>query len=272
MTQHSELLTGTAALVTGGARGLGRDMADALRAAGARVVVADIAPDPDTPPHPREIVVPADIATPEGAELAVRTCTEAFGRIDLVVNNAGVLMRTAKARTGVTGRLDFWDCDADTIRFFLDVHAVGSFLVTKAALPAMRAQGRGHIVTVTTSFSTMLGGGRTPYGPAKAAMEAFAAVMAEDLAGTGITVNVLIPGHPVGGHVDHSEERTPDGKRLVPRVPRGIMGPPIVWLASPAADGVTGRRFIATHWDPALPPERAAAAAGAPIAWASLDR
>jgi 3-oxoacyl-[acyl-carrier protein] reductase len=273
MTRSDGPLRHTVALVTGGARGLGRDMADALLAAGADVVTADVRPDPDAPGRPGELAITADIATEAGARRAVAACLDAHGRIDVVVNNAGVLMRTAKARTGVTGRLNFWDCDADTVRFFVDVHAVGSFLIAKAAVDPMRQQGWGRIVTVSTSFSTMLDGGRTPYGPAKAAMEAFASVMAHDLAGTGVTVNVLIPGHPrQAGPAPATAARTPEGKRVTPRVPRGIMGPPIVWLASAESDGVTGRRFIATHWDTALPAAQAAANAGSPIAWASLDQ
>ncbi|HEX3650785.1 MAG TPA: SDR family oxidoreductase [Pseudonocardiaceae bacterium] len=266
-----ESLRGVIALVTGGARGLGRDMADALLGAGAFVVNADIRPDPDVRPRSRELTVTADISTVDGAERAVAACIDTHGRIDVVVNNAGVLMRTAKARNGITGRLNFWDSDADTVRLFLDVHAVGSFLVAKAAVPDMLRQGSGRIVTVSTSFSTMLQGGRTPYGPAKAAMECFAAIMADDLAGTGVTVNVLIPGHAKDGH-HKSDERGPDGKRVVPRVPRGIMGPPVVWLASAESSGVTGRRFVAVDWDPVLPPAEAAAKSGAPIGWASLDR
>lgn len=274
MPGRHEPLDDTVVLVTGGARGLGRDMADALLAAGARVVNADIRPDTDASPHPREFVVQADISTEDGAERAVAACLDTYGGIDVVVNNAGVLMRTAKARTGVTGRLNFWDCDAETVRYFLNVHAVGSFLVTKAAVGHMVGQGHGRIVTVSTSFSTMLDGGRTPYGPAKAAMEGFASVMAHDLDGTGVTVNVLIPGHPRGDARKPAVPvaRTPEGKKLVPRVPRGIMGPPVVWLASKASDGITGRRFIAMHWDPELPADEAARMAGDPIAWATLDR
>ncbi|MBO0822677.1 MAG: SDR family oxidoreductase [Actinobacteria bacterium] len=271
----SGLLAGTAAVVTGGARGLGRTMADALVEAGASVLVADINPDPQLAGHDKLIQIRGDVTQPADAEECVGTCVDRFGRIDVLVNNAGILMRTARARTGIEGRVNFWDVDADTVRLFLDVHAVGSFLMAKAAVPHMMSQGRGRIVTVSTSFSTMLDGNRTPYGPAKAAMEAFASTMSHDLADTGVTVNVLIPGHPRGPHKAEvsgaDAERGPDGKRLVPRVPVGIMGPPIVWLASDASNGVTGRRFIATHWDTSLEPDDAAAGASYPLAWAQLD-
>lgn len=272
----SRPLASTAAVITGGARGLGRTMADALVEAGASVLIADISPDPLLAGHERLVQIRGDVTLPADAEGCVQTCVDRFGRIDVLVNNAGVLMRTARARTGIEGRVNFWDVDADTVKFFLDVHAVGSFLMAKAAVPHMIRQGRGRIVTVSTSFSTMLDGNRTPYGPAKAAMEAFASTMSHDLANTGVTVNVLIPGHPrdnAQAEVRGTDaERGPDGKRLVPRVPVGIMGPPIVWLASGASDGVTGRRFIATHWDTSLEPDLAAAGASYPLGWAQLDK
>jgi NAD(P)-dependent dehydrogenase (short-subunit alcohol dehydrogenase family) len=274
MSDNEPVLHGKAVVVTGGARGLGQVMASALAAAGADVVVADVVLDEEQRARPGGICyVQADISDPDGAESAVGTCLERFGRIDVVVNNAGILMREARRRTGITGRVNFWDVDAETVRRFLDVHAVGSFLVAKAAVPHMIAQRNGRVITISTSFSTMLDGGRTPYGPAKAAMEAFAAIMAKDLAGSGVTVNVLLPGHAPGETREQGElaPRSASGKRVVPRVPPEIMGAPAVWLASDASAGVTGCRFIATHWAAASSVAEAVEASRTPIAWATLD-
>jgi 3-oxoacyl-[acyl-carrier protein] reductase len=200
MSDNQPVLRGKAVVVTGGARGLGQVMASALAGAGADVVVADIALDEDQRARPGGICyVQADISDPAGAELAVGTCLDRFGRIDVVVNNAGILMREARRRTGITGRVNFWDVDAETVRRFLDVHAVGSFLVAKAAVPHMIAQRDGRVITISTSFSTMLDGGRTPYGPAKAAMEAFAAIMAQDLAGSLVMLRAR-PENRVNSH------------------------------------------------------------------------
>jgi 3-oxoacyl-[acyl-carrier protein] reductase len=170
--------------------------------------------------------------------------------------------------------VNFWDVDAETVRRFLDVHAVGSFLMAKAAVPHMVEQGSGRIITISTSFSTMLDGGRTPYGPAKAAMEAFAAIMADDLIGTGVTVNVLIPGHPHSKRASAATDasRWPDGKRVVPRVPPAVMAAPVVWLASDESADVTGCRFIATDWAAAPTQAQAIEASRAQIAWAVLDQ
>ena len=250
-------------------------MTAALLASGARVLVADIDPLPagDISAHTdRLAVVRADVTDEAQAGAAVRACLDHFGALDTVVNNAGILMREVRKRIGGEGPVRWWDVDAATIRAFIDVHVVGAFLMAKAALPHMMARGSGRIIFVTTSFSTMLDAGRMPYGPAKAAMEASASVMAKDLAGTGVTVNVVIPGHPPPGTRARSEARLADGRHIQPRVPPEVMGPPVVWLSSADASGVTGMRFIANRWDPTVAPSVAMERAGAPIGWAMLDR
>jgi 3-oxoacyl-[acyl-carrier protein] reductase len=107
-----------------------------------------------------------------------------------------------------------------------------------------------------------------PYGASKAANEALLTALAQELDGTGVTANVLVP----GGAAD---------TRLVPRsvvsdraalIAPDVMVPPLLWLCSGAADGITGQRFIAMRWDVKLPPTEAAAAAGAPAAWQQLGR
>jgi 3-oxoacyl-[acyl-carrier protein] reductase len=100
------------------------------------------------------------------------------------------------------------------------------------------------------------------YGGSKAALEAHTASMAQDLAGTGVTANVLVPG---GGAATRMVEGL--GLPMSSFIDPEVMAAPIVWLASEASNGVTGRRFIARSWDPALPPDEAAAVAGAPVAW-----
>ena len=127
----------------------------------------------------------------------------------------------------------------------------------------MLERGFGRIVTVTTTFATMTKGRGAPYGPMKAASEAFTASMARDLEGTGVTANVLVPGGASATRLmgDLPEEEM---AKLIDPV---VMGPPTVFLASRASGAVNAMRFVAKRWDPALPPAEAAKAAGAPIAW-----
>ena len=90
--------------------------------------------------------------------------------------------------------------------------------------------------------------------------------MAKDLDGTGVTVNVLVPGGVTNTPMISDEAGFDRGKLIQPEV----MGPPLVWLVSDAAGRVSGRRFLAVHWDTRLPPEAAAEKAGAPAAWTSI--
>jgi NAD(P)-dependent dehydrogenase (short-subunit alcohol dehydrogenase family) len=111
----------------------------------------------------------------------------------------------------------------------------------------------------------MLNAGNPTYGPSKAALEALSAIMAKDLDGTGVTVNVLVPGGITNTPMVSDEAGFDRAKMIQPEV----MVPPLLWLVSDAAK-VTGRRFLGVHWDAALPPEQAAEKAGAPVAWTSI--
>ena len=94
------------------------------------------------------------------------------------------------------------------------------------------------------------------------------AVWAGELEGTGITVNILVPGGPTDTPFISDDAGIPRDKMLKP----AIMGPPIRWLASTASDGVTGRRFVAASWDVDKDDAQAAKVAGAPIGWPELGK
>ena len=160
----------------------------------------------------------------------------------------------------------FWEITPDQWRRFVAVHTTAPLALTNAVAPEMMRQGWGRIVNVTTSLGTMLLAGYPTYGPSKAALEALSAIMAKDLDGTGVTVNVLVPG---------GITNTPmisDKRGLRPRRddPAGSDGAAALWLVSDAAGNVTGPRFLGIHWDQPLPPEQAAEKAGAPVAWTSI--
>src|SRR5258705_375839 len=138
--------------------------------------------------------------------------------------------------------------------------------MARAVIPSMLRAGSGRIVTVTTSLGTMLREGYVLYGASKAAAEAATAVMAADLAGTGVTANVLVPGGVTDTRIVPDAAVADRSRLLRPE----IMAPPLLWLVSDAAAGVTGRRFLAVHWDSSLPPSQAAGKCGASIARQSI--
>jgi 3-oxoacyl-[acyl-carrier protein] reductase len=114
----------------------------------------------------------------------------------------------------------------------------------------------------------MYRGGMQPYGGSKAANEAHVLAMAQELDGTGVTANVLVPGGAANTRLVPPSPLLDRSKLIAPEV----MVAPLLWLCSSESDGVTGRRFIGMQWDSSLPPADAAKAAGAPAAWQQLGR
>jgi NAD(P)-dependent dehydrogenase (short-subunit alcohol dehydrogenase family) len=170
------------------------------------------------------------------------------------------------SREYMTKPVKILDITPDIWQRFVAVNFTGAWNMTRACIAPMLGQRWGRIIDVTTSLYSMLRGGFQPYGPCKAGLEAMAAAHAKEFAGTGVTVNVVIPGGPADTPMV-PEESGFDRKDLVPPE---AMGPPIVWLCSPAADVITGHRYIAAHWDAGLAPALAEQRCRAPIAWAEL--
>lgn len=253
------------AIVTGAASGMGRVMALALAEAGFDVVAVDrnasalaSLPAPIKP-------VAVDLAQAPSFDRVVSETMGAFGRIDVLVNNAGIgqaAIRSDQRRTP----LRFWEVTPEQWHQFQAVNATSPVMMARAVVPHMLKAGRGRVITVTTSLGTMVREGYLLYGANKATAEAAMAILAADLAGTGVTSNVLVPGGVtdtplVGDAGDRSKMLRPE-----------IMVPPLLWLVSDAAEAVTARRFIAADWDTGLAPAEAAEKAGAPIAWLGIAR
>ncbi|MGI8686781.1 MAG: SDR family NAD(P)-dependent oxidoreductase [Acidimicrobiales bacterium] len=219
---------GRVAVVTGAGGGLGREHALLLASRGARVVVNDLggsirgdgADDGPAARTAREIedlggvAVPdtSSVATPEGGEAIVATALEAFGRIDIVVNNAGILRDKA-----------FHNMTPDLLEPVLGVHLEGAFWVTRPAWAHMREQGYGRVVSTTSSSGILGNFGQSNYGAAKAGLVGLTRVLAIEGAGHNIRVNAIAPlartrmtEELLGGFAD----------RLDPRV----VSPVVAWL------------------------------------------
>src|SRR6516225_6488184 len=188
-----------------------------------------------------------------------------FGVIDILVNNAGVGQATVRTDNR-QHPIKFWEVAPEQWKLFVAVHTNAPMALSRAVVRDMMHQKWGRIVNITTSLGTMIREGAPTYGPSKAALEAFSAIMAKDLVGTGVTVNVLVPGGVTNTGMVPLEAGYDRAEMIQP----AVMAPPLNWLVSDAAAGVTGRRFLAVHWDPSLPPEEAAAKAGAPVAWTDI--
>jgi NAD(P)-dependent dehydrogenase (short-subunit alcohol dehydrogenase family) len=263
-------LDGKVALITGGAGGIGEALARAFVAHGMRVGVCDVRPDGAEAlarelGSERALAIAADVADPAACARAVDAVAARFDGLHVLVNNAGLGMSLVR-RDHMDGKTRIEDVSIELWQRFFATNASGAFFMAKAAVPHFRRQRWGRIINVTTSFFSMLRGGFSPYGPAKAALEAWSAGLAKELAGTGITVNVVVPGGPADTPMVPVES-FPDRDALV-RPER--MAPPMLYLCRDAGGAVTGRRFVAAHWDPAVSDEAAAQAAGAPIGWPDL--
>lgn len=262
------VLDGKVVILTGAARGLGKAMSRGLLAAGARVVGVDLPGDTELHGTAAELgaaflPVEASVTDEQDCARVVRLAEEAFGGANALVNNAGIGMQVVNPNFA-SDPTPFWDLTSQQWRNCFEVNTTGQFLMARALAPSLVKRKWGRIINVSTSFPTMIMKGFSPYGPSKAAVEAASVVWARDLAGTGVTVNVLLPGGPANTRILTDNKTWPDRSRLVQ--PEQMV-PPVVWLVSDAADGVTARRFNASLWDSSHPDLVAAMLASAPAAW-----
>ena len=261
------------AIVTGAASGIGRAMTVGLLGAGVDVAAVDrnetgLAALAATVHDKAGAIqtIPADLSQPESFDAIVSAALSRFGKIDVLVNNAGIGQAGIKPDQR-RDPLRFWEVTHEQWQRFLSVNATGPIMMSRAVVPHMIQARKGRVITVTTSLGTMVRRGYLLYGASKAAAEAAMAVLAADLQGTGVTCNVLVPGGVTNTPLVGEGAGDPK-KMLQPE----IMVPPLLWLISDAAAAVTARRFVAMDWDASLPGEQAAEKAGVPIAWLGIAR
>jgi NAD(P)-dependent dehydrogenase (short-subunit alcohol dehydrogenase family) len=236
-------LEGQSALVTGGTRGLGRVMAEALAEAGASVCITSRSSDAAR--AAAEEIAAASGARVEGIEAEVTTADGVnhladvahrdFGRIDILVNNAGVNIR------GTVGELS--ESNWDTV---LDTNLKGVFLLSRAFGPAMCERRWGRVINLSSMLASIGLPGRAPYAASKAGVVALTRVLALEWAASGVTVNAICPG-PFATDMNRQLLNDPEKyAAFVQKLPVGRWGELheikgiVVFLASEASSFVTG--------------------------------
>jgi NAD(P)-dependent dehydrogenase (short-subunit alcohol dehydrogenase family) len=265
LMREDRSLVGRVVIVTGGSRGLGKEIALTLAEAGSKVVITARTRSPDMDQTMAELTslggpgcalgLAADVRNYEDCQRVVAETISAFGSLHVLFNNAGLGLQVF---TDVTGkpRTMFWETPLEPWNDLLQTNVNGVFYMSRAATPGMIAQGFGKIVNLSTNRHTMLRLGGSSYGGAKAFVEMASRIWAKELAGSGVTVNVFLPGGPVDTGIRKGD--LPDGFKFNPI---SIMRAPTRWLASDLSNAHSGERFVARLWDESLPlPDRIAAA------------
>ena len=261
-------------IVTGAAQGLGKAIADGLAENGAKLAICGLGGEKlesvaagirTVHGDDRVLCRECDISDEAGTRDFVDEVASTFGRIDVLVNNAG-LGCAAVRPDFMSNPVPIWQLDPAEWRRVVEVNTIGTFLMTRWAVPHMVRQGSGRLINVTTTFQTMLAPSFGAYGPSKAGIESMTSILVEELEGTGVTANVVVPGGPA------DTEQIPEGmvddrgNLLRP----DVMVPPIRWLCSDESGRVTGLRFAAALWDDDLPPEESTQRSTRPVAWRQL--
>lgn len=272
-------LQGKVAIVTGAGSpiGIGHAITLAFVRAGARVAMVDInrAWLDQSVNEVREVggdecalPILADVTDPHDVEKAVRRTISELGSLHILVNNAGTNPRAAGLAPAGQSTFNFWEIPVDAWNRVVAVNFSGPFFMTRAVVGHMMGQGWGRIIGVTTSMDTMYRKGGAPYGPSKAGHEALVATIAQELDGTGVTANVLVP----GGRTNTNLIAQDAGYNRAGLIQSEVMQAPAVWLASEESADFNGRRVIAYYWDESLPLKERLEKASAPAAWPQLRR
>ncbi|MCE3550900.1 3-oxoacyl-ACP reductase FabG [Pseudonocardia sp. RS11V-5] len=232
-----ELLAGRAAVVTGGAAGIGLAIARTFAANGASVVIGDrdgeAAETAAKELGDRVTGVACDVLVPEDVDALVRTCVDRHGSLDVMVNNAGIL------RDATLRRMTLEDFEA-----VVDVHLRGCWLGVRAASLVMREQGRGAMINMSSISGKVGMMGQTNYSAAKAGIVGLTKAAAKELGHLGIRVNAIQPGIIATAMTADLREDILEAKRA--EVPLGRIGDPdevanvALFLASDLSSYMTG--------------------------------
>jgi gluconate 5-dehydrogenase len=243
-------------LITGATSGLGFAMAEALLAEGGIVAiasrseaklgrsVAQLRKRSD-----RVFKILLDVRSEQSVAKAVEWVSTKWGWLDVLINNAGIGMKTVNPRFMIEPQ-PFFAIKPDLFRDLMETNFTGYFLVARGFAPLMIQQGRGRIINISMNYETMKRRGFIPYGPSRAAVESLSIIMAEDLKPYGIMVNRLLPGGATATGMIPDDDET--RSQILPRthlLEPSIMAKPVVFLCSDEAEGITGERLVATEFD-----------------------
>ena len=265
---HHPSLRGRVVVITGGGRGFGWFIAEELLHAGAKVLLTayrhpeelnDVQRKADAIAPGNCFTLKADVASWEDCEGTVAAAIGAFGRIDVLINNAG----RGPGEYGMTlepGAISFYDVPVERFRTIIETNVIGTFQMTKAVMPHMLKRRFGKIFSISTGLPTMVLPGFSPYGASKAALETLHRVWAVELKDKGIDVNVLLPGGAADtAFLSQEMKPGPIGSRAGSGgvLPGDVIVPPAVWMCTDATNGMRGERIIAKFWEAGLPPTEA---------------
>lgn len=243
-------------LITGATSGLGYAMAEALLGEGATVAIAsrsekkvEKAVNQLKKVSERVNGLPLDVRSEKSVSEAVDWVTTHWGRLDVLINNAGIGMKTINPYF-MTKPQSFFEIEPERFRDLIDTNLTGYFLVSWGFAPLMLQQGLGQIINISVSDGTMKRRGFIPYGPSRAATESLSKIMAEDLKPYGIAVNQLLPGGVTAtGMIPEKEEIQADITKHMDLLHPSIMAKPVIFLCSDDAQGITGERIVAVEFD-----------------------
>jgi NAD(P)-dependent dehydrogenase (short-subunit alcohol dehydrogenase family) len=237
-------LEGKVAIVTGAAQGIGRAIADALAAEGARIVVADLRGAEDAAKSfDGGVGVTVDVSKEDAVERMAQETVQQCGGIDILVNNAGLYASLAMR--------PFDEIPLEEWRQVMDVNVASMFLTCRACVPHMRERGRGKIVNISSGTPFRGVPFLLHYVTSKGAIVAFTRALAKELGKDNVLVNCVAPGFTMSAGVqEHPEvvealQKVSVSARTIQRdqVPEDVTGA-VVYFCSPASDFVTGQTIV----------------------------
>lgn len=237
-------LTGKSAIVTGASTGLGRGMTLALAGAGADILLVDHVPSDEVATHVRVMgrraaTLVVDLMRMESIDSVVNMAIAEFGKIDILINNAGIIRRAPA--------IEFTEKDWDDVMM---LNAKTVFFLTRAVARDMMKRKYGKVISIA-SLLAFQGGITVPsYAASKGAVAQITKALANEWAPHGITVNAIAPGYMATNNTKLLREDPVRSKAILERIPAGRWGLPedlqgaAVFLASPASDYVSGHVLV----------------------------